>query len=159
MKIFIALVLIVITVIGLVRGTIFKDRIVKMKQNAGDYLKVQINEIEYTKKQLVLIAPMTLFVGMISLLELIFYFSVVGIPALTIPTIFMMLFFIIQVVKIINKNKENKVEKTGDPEVDLVNRAIANANVVDDFKIRTTYGTFVKVMYLGYFVLALLILI
>jgi len=160
MKIFLALLFIVLAIVGIIRGSVFKGSMVKMKKLSSDYYHNYYDRKfeNYSKDMLSALMPLMIGSFVLTILELGFYMSVVYIPELTVHTIAMMMIFLVNFVSGILK-KRIEPPKTGDSVVDQIRKRRERAKKLADFKIRNTYGMFLKFVSLAYFVYALLVLI
>lgn len=162
MKIFFALILLLVALIGLVDGTPFKGRIEKIKKRAAefkrDYLIEDVNE--YNEDIAKLSLPLVIGAGFIMIIEVLFYFMVVNIAGLTLPTIVMMSLFIagifMSIRKVADDNKDKKIELHG---MERVRKEFDAADKLVNTKTRTVSGTLTYITKLIYIVYALLILI
>lgn len=161
MKIFLALVFIVVAIISIIRGTVFKGSINKIKSLAQDFhdnYYDRENEV-YAKNVLIAAIPMVFGSVFLVILELLFYISVVNIVQLTIPTILMMLLLILSFTYGALKMNKNNVKITSGSVLDKIKTEKNAAKRLMNMKTRTTTNTVLKFISLAYFVFALLVLI
>lgn len=161
MKIFIALVFIIVSIIGLIRGSIFKGALEKMKELAADFHVnyYERDSLEYSKKMALIGLPPLLWAFVLTTLEVIFYISVVGISVLTLPTIFMMTTFIFNFIKSYSQISKTQRERRSNTALDKAFSERANAEKIASTQIRSPYRTVLQIISLIYFVFALLVLI
>lgn len=161
MKIFLGIVLLVVAVISLVKGTIFKGSLLKMKEMSKDFYENYYERDTNTYNKNILLAGVPLVFGMFffAILELVFYVSVVNNDLLTLPTVFMMLIYTIVASKgALKTNKYKKINKA-DRVIDKIVKEKADAKKLSEMKTRTFTGTLhntLSVVYLAYAIMVLI---
>lgn len=162
MLVFIGLIIIISSIVGLIRGSVFKGSILKIKELSDDYHKnfYARRKEAYIKNIAPHVALFLLGTVFLSILHLVFYISVIDIPVLTFLTLIMMINFIITYVFAsldAAKKKKNKI-KVNTP-LDAVVKDKQNAKDLAELKTRSAIETTNHVMYIMYFSLAVWVLI
>lgn len=161
MLIFLAVLFTILHVVQLVRGSLYKGSILKIKAIAENYKQNydSISERTYQKEILKATIPMLFWGLLIMILQLIFYVVVVGINALTIPTICMMVLYIYSTISSSLKNKQINTPNISDT---YIAKKMADYEAIQnilDVKTRTIPRTLYSIIAITYFSLALLVLI
>lgn len=157
---FVGIILIATSLIGLINGTLFKNKALRVKEIAADYRdnyyyrseEVYVKDM-MTEMLLPLLVKLAIFIA-----KLAFLINMIYIPSLTFPTIFMMVLVIVSIIKLYNSKKTVDKKKIKTPEEKAVSEKEI-ANRIAKKKIRTLYRTTIDVVSLVYYIYAMAVLL